>query len=63
MFNSGKSTELTSKVSLGSSVKLTSPGIMGAYYLNPFIPTVPTCVVRETQSLGQHMLERWEEMG
>ena len=24
---------------------------------NPFVPTVPTCAVRETQSLGQHMLE------
>ena len=25
--------------------------------VNPFIPTVPTCAVRETVSLGQHMLE------
>ena len=26
-------------------------------YINPFFPTVPTFAVRETQSLGQHMLE------
>ena len=32
-----------------------SLGIMGA----PRVP--PLC--RETQSLGQHMLERWEQMG
>ena len=25
--------------------------------INPFFPTVSTCAVRETQSLGQHMLE------
>ena len=25
--------------------------------LNPFVPTVPTFAVRETQSLGQQMLE------
>ena len=24
---------------------------------------VPTCAVRETASLGQHMLERWKKMG
>ena len=28
-----------------------------------FFPIVPTCAVRETASLGQHMLERWEKMG
>jgi len=26
-------------------------------HLNPFMPTVPTFAVRETQSLGQQMLE------
>ena len=25
--------------------------------IDPFVPTVPTCAVRETASLGQHMLE------
>ena len=25
--------------------------------INPFFPTVSTCAVRETQSLGQHILE------
>ena len=25
--------------------------------VNPFFPTVPTCAVRETQFLGQYMLE------
>ena len=33
------------------------------YIFNPFVPTVPTSAVRETQSLGQQMLERWEQMG
>ena len=26
-------------------------------FINPFFPTVPTCAVRETASLGLHMLE------
>ena len=26
-------------------------------FVNPFFPTVPTCAVRETASLGPHMLE------
>ena len=28
------------------------PCLVGKYLLNPFVPTVPTCVVRETASLG-----------
>ena len=31
--------------------------------INPFFPTVPTFAVRETASLGQQMLERWEKIG
>ena len=30
--------------------------------LNSFVPTVPTFAVRETASLGQHVLEQWEQM-
>ena len=33
------------------------------FNLNPLFPSVPTFAVRETQSLGQQMLERWEQMG
>ena len=31
--------------------------------VNPFVPTVPTFAVRETASLGQQIVERWEQMG